>query len=77
MVNITTEQMDAACAAYARAIGYYPNRAGVRAALHTVETPSLALDERALLDRLAEGLSGRRGEEGAASIVLRRLLRQL
>lgn len=51
MVNITTEQLDAACAAYARSTGTYPNRAGLRAALHTV-------DVAAKVERLAEELSG-------------------
>jgi hypothetical protein len=37
MVNITPEQLDAACAAYARSTGSYPNRAGLRSALHTID----------------------------------------
>lgn len=37
MKTITPAQLDAACAAYARSTGIYPNRAGLRAALHTFD----------------------------------------
>lgn len=47
MKTITPAQLDAACAAYARSTGSYPNRAGLRAALHTIDLPtSLAQDKR-------------------------------
>lgn len=36
MINIPTEVLDAACAAYYRSTGSAPNRAGLRSALHTV-----------------------------------------
>lgn len=51
MVNITKKQMDDATAAYYRATGTAPNRAGLRAALHTVKALDVYAD---LLSRLDE-----------------------
>lgn len=56
MKNISQHQMDKAEAAYRRSTGSAPNRAGLRAALHQVETIHARLKLQAAEELLEEGL---------------------
>ncbi len=53
MVNVSKQDVDAACAAYANATGDYPRREGIRVALHSYRQMS-DLDRQRCKEAIAE-----------------------
>lgn len=65
MRKITTKQLDAAAAAYARSTGTSVNRAGLRAAIHTLDLQEcITLDKEFEIDAHYDAESSRYDADG-------------
>lgn len=71
MLNVTKEDVDNACAGYARATQEYPRREGIRCAL--LATRQLTLTERHQVLQGVERLRQRCGAHAEADTILRLL----